>query len=132
MTSYLPDVSPRRAAIIAGVGYLAIFVLAIYANFFVRNGLVEPGDAATTYANIASSELLFRSGILSFLIVFLVDVVVAWALYVLFKAVNSDLSLLTAWFRLVYTVFLGVALVPMLGVVQLVSGAEMLSSFDPG
>ena len=58
----MTTISPRRAAIIAGIGYAAIFVLAIFANFFVREGLVVAGDAAATFANIAESETLFRAG----------------------------------------------------------------------
>jgi hypothetical protein len=49
-------VSPRRAALIAGIGYLIIFVLAIFANFFVVEGLVVPGDATATVDNITGSE----------------------------------------------------------------------------
>jgi hypothetical protein len=131
MTNSIPETPPRRAATIAGIGYLAIFVLAIFANFFVREGLVEPGDAATTFSNIAGSQLLFRSGILAFLVVFLLDVIVAWALYIVFKPVSWDLSLLTAWFRLVYTVFLGVAIIFMLDVLRLVGGADFLASLEP-
>jgi hypothetical protein len=131
MTDRHAETSPRRAAIIAGIGYVAIFILAIFANFFVRLGLVAPGDAATTFANISESELLFRLGIIAFLVVFILDIVVAWALYILFRSVNSDLSLLTAWSRLVYTVFLGVALIFMFDVLRLVSEAGFLSVFEP-
>ncbi len=131
-TSALTETSPRTAARIAGIGYLIIFVLAIFANFVVREGLVDPDNAAATFANIADSEFLFRAGIVSFLAVFIVDVVIAWALYVLFKNVSKELSLLTAWFRLVYTVFLGVALIFFLVVLDLVSGAGYLTAFEPG
>jgi hypothetical protein len=126
------ETSPRTAARIAGIGYLIIFVLAIFANFVVREGLLEPDNAAATFASIADSEFLFRAGIVSFLAVFIVDVVIAWALYVLFKNVSKELSLLTAWFRLVYTVFLGVALIFFLVVLDLVSGAGYLTAFEPG
>ncbi|MFV9672988.1 MAG: DUF4386 domain-containing protein [Acidimicrobiia bacterium] len=132
MTSRIAETSPRVAARIAGIGYLIIFVLAIFANFVVREGLIDPDDAATTFANIADSEFLFRAGIVGFLAVFIVDVVIAWALYILFKSVNKELSLLTAWFRLVYTVFLGVALIFFFVVLDLVSGAGYLSAFEPG
>lgn len=124
------DVTPRMAARIAGVGYVILFLLGIFANFFVLEGLVEPGDATATAANIVESETLFRLGLLGFMVVFVVDVVVAWALYIVFRAVNRDLSLLTAWFRLVYSVFLGVALVFSFQVLQLLSGADYLKSFD--
>lgn len=130
MTHQLVEPSPRKAAIIAGIGYAILFVLAIFANFFVRTGLVAPDDAAATFANIAESEFLFRTGLLSFLIVFVVDVVVAWALYILFKKVSTGVSLLTAWFRLVYTVFLGVAVIFLFLVLQVVGGADYLAGFD--
>jgi Domain of unknown function (DUF4386) len=122
----------RRYALIAGVGYVVLFVLGIFANFFVREGLVVTGDAAQTAANILESEGLFRMGMVSFLVVFAVDVIVAWALYVLFKKVDENVSLVTAWFRIVYTVFLGVAVMFFYQAIQLLSGSEFLSVFDAG
>ncbi len=124
--------TPRRAALVAGVGYLMIFVLAVFANFVVRTRLVDPDDARATLENIAASETLFRAGLVAFLAVFVVDVAVAWALYVLLRAVNQEVSLLAAWFRLVYTAFLGVGLVFFFVVVSLVSGADHLAAFDQG
>jgi hypothetical protein len=132
MTTQLADPTPRTAARIAGIGYIVLFVLAIFANFLVFDGLVESGDAAATAANIADSEGLFRLGVVAFLIVFIVDVVVAWALWVLFRDVARELSRLTAWMRIVYTVFLGVALVFSLVAVQLIGGAAYLGAFDQG
>lgn len=124
--------TPRRAAIVAGVGYLALFVLAIFANFFVLDGLVVTGDPATTFDNVAAAPTLFRGGLVAFLAVFLIDVAVAWALYVVFRPVRRDLSLLAAWFRLTYTAFLGVALVFFFVVLELTSGAGFLAAIDPG
>jgi hypothetical protein len=112
------------AALIAGAGYVAIFVLAIFANFFVRERLVEPGDAAATVDNLTRSLGLFRWGLVAFLAVFALDIVVAWALHVVFRSVNHDLSLVAAWSRLVYTVFLGVALVFFFDVIQLLGGSD--------
>lgn len=126
------ETTPRRAALIAGVSYLLIFVLAIFANFIVVGGLVDTGDAAATFANVADSEVVFRFGLIAFLVVFLLDVVVAWALWVLFKGINRELSRLTAWFRVVYTVFLGMGLVFFFTVLQLISGAGWIGAFDQG
>ncbi|MCZ7534002.1 MAG: DUF4386 domain-containing protein [Acidimicrobiia bacterium] len=120
----------RRYALIAGVGYVVLFVLGIFANFFVREGLIVSGDAVATAANISESETLFRVGMVSFMVIFLVDVIVAWALYVLFRGVNERLSLVTAWFRIVYTVFLGVALVFFFQALQLLDHAEFLNVFS--
>ena len=126
------QLSPRQAARLAGIGYVMLFLLAIFANFFVVEGLIEPGDAAATAANIRESEGLFRLSLVSFMVVFIIDVVVAWALYIFFRNVGRDLSLLAAWFRLVYTVFLGVALIFFFQALQLLSGADYLTAFNPG
>lgn len=128
----MTNITPRRAAIIAGIGYAAIFVLAVFANFLVREGLVVPGDAAATFANIVESETLLRAGMIAFLIIFLLDVVVAWALHMLFRTVSREVSLLSAWFRIVYTVFLGVAVIFLFAAVQLVGDASYLGAFTQG
>ena len=101
----------QHAALIAGIGYVLLFGLAIFANFFVREGLVVADDAQATAANIAESNTLFRLGLLAFLAIFLIDIIVAWALHVVFRARHHDLSLAAAWSRLVYTMFVGVAAV---------------------
>lgn len=122
--------SPRRAALIAGVSYVVLFALAVFANFFVREGLVVAGDAQATATNITESEGLFRLGLISFLVIFALDVVVAWALYIVFRSADRDLSLLSAWFRVVYTVFLGVAIIFFFQALQLLGGAEFLTTFQ--
>ncbi len=101
--------SPRSAALVAGIGYVLLFGLAVFANFFVREGLVVTDDAQATAVNIAESNTLFRLGLVAFIAVFLIDIVVAWALHIVFRTQHHDLSLVAAWSRLVYTVFLGVA-----------------------
>ncbi len=104
-----PGIAPRSAALIAGIGYVLLFGLAVFANFFVREGLVVTDDPQATAINIAESNTLFRFGLVAFLAIFLIDIVVAWALHIVFRTQHHDLSLVAAWSRLVYTVFLGVA-----------------------
>jgi len=126
------EVSPNAAARVAGWSYVAIFFLAIFANFFVLSGLVERGNPAATVANIEDGQGVFRAGLVSFLVVFVLDVAVAWALYVFFRGVGRDLSLLTAWFRLTYTVFLGVGLVSFFMVLQLLNDETLRRAAGPG
>lgn len=124
------ETPPRHAALIAGVGYVALFALGIFANFFVREGLIVTGDAQATAANIAGAEGLFRLGLLAFLAIFLLDVAVAWALYIVFRTTHNDVSLLTAWFRLIYTVFLGAAAIFFFQALQLLDAPDFLTAFD--
>lgn len=125
MTNAIAEKSSIFHARLAGFGLLLMFVLAIFANFFVIQGLIIPGDSAATANNIITNEMLFRSGITSFIIVLILDVLVAWSLYVLLKHVNKNLSLLAAWFRLIYTAIFGAALFNLLSVLQLLSGVDL-------
>jgi hypothetical protein len=88
-----------------------MFGLAIVANFLVLEGLVVDDDPAATTANIAGSPGLLRLGIVAFLLIVVLDLTLAWALHVVFRSVNRDVSVVMAWFRLGYSVMLGVALV---------------------
>lgn len=124
------DTDPRTAAVISGIGYVVLFVLGVFGNFFVREGLVVSDDAQATAANIAESEGLFRLGMVSFLVIFLVDVVVAWGLYIVFRRTNRDVSLVAAWFRIVYTVLLGVALIYFFQALQFLNGSAVAEAID--
>ena len=116
--------SQRKVALIAGIGLLVMAVLTPLAQFGVLHALVVPANAAATVNNIIASEGLFRGGIAAFLIVIIMDVVVAWALYVLLRPVNHTLALLVGWLRLAYAAVFGYALVNLLDVAQLVGSAE--------
>ena len=132
LTTPIPPITPRRASVIAGIGYVVIFVLAIFANFVVVGGMVDTTDAAATFTNITDADMMFRLGTIGFLVVFIADVVIAWALWIVFRGVNVELSRLAAWSRLAYTVFLGVALVFFFTVLELISDASWLTAFDQG
>mgnify|MGYP003483548908 CR=1 FL=1 len=65
--------SPQRYARIGGVVYLAIIVLGIFGEAFVRGTLVVSGDATATANAIAASESLWRVGIAGDLLMHVLD-----------------------------------------------------------
>jgi hypothetical protein len=132
LTNQITDLSLGRAAGMAGFGYLIIFISGIFANFMVIQNMIVPGDAAATAGNIMAAQGLFRLGILSFIIMVLFDLLLAWLLYLLLKPVNRDVSLFAGWLRLVNATIFGLALYHLLGVSQMVNGADYLSVFTPG
>ena len=132
MTTRTAPTSPRIYARVAGLLYLSLAILAPFANFYVLGRLIVPENAEATANKIMGNELLFRSGITSLVIVSLIDVAVAWALYIVLKPVNKNLSLLAAWFRLGYTVIFAAALPNLFNVLKLLSGATYLSAFESG
>ena len=90
----------RQAALIAGFAYLLDPVS--YAEFTLYPKLVIPGNIDQTVANITAHGGTFVAMTLCYFINFIEDIVIAWALYILLAPVNRSLSLLAAWFRLIY------------------------------
>jgi hypothetical protein len=125
MTTLGPTVDnfQRKIAFTAGCGLLLMALLAPFANFVVLQKLVVP-DATVTANNIMASEGLFRSGIAAFLVVIILDIVVAWALYVLLRRVNETIALLAAWLRLAFAAVFAYALVNLLDAVQMLGDTE--------
>jgi hypothetical protein len=119
--------SLRTAALIAGIGLLIMVVAAPFAELFVFPKLVVSGNAAETTQNIIANKTLFTSAIFGYLITFICDLIVAWALYVLLKPVNEELSLLTAWFRWVYTVIALDALLNLVTVLRILNASDILT-----
>jgi hypothetical protein len=116
------DLSPRTAARIAGVGLLAMAAIAILGTVGTQSPIVA-GDAARTASNVMGREFLFRAGVGGWLVVAILDVVVALALYVVLRPVNRSLSMLAAWFRLVYAAIFVASIANLMLAVQLLSDA---------
>ena len=123
--------SLRTAALIAGIGLLIMAIAAPFAELYAYPRLMISGNAAEIAQNISANKSLFTTAIVGYLIAFLCDLVVAWALYLLLKPVNENLSLLTAWFRLVYTVIALVALLNLVTVLRLVNPSDILAVVQP-
>jgi hypothetical protein len=96
------DISLRTAAIVAGVGLLLMAILSPIAYLNTFQSLVKFDDAALTAQNILNSMGAFRTCILLLFIVAILDIVVAWGLYVLLVPTNKNLSTLAAWLRVIY------------------------------
>ena len=116
-------INERTLSLIAGGSYWVIFFAAIFANFFVLESLKN--DPLTT---IHLNHVLVRAGILAFLITVVFDVVVAWALYELFK--ENPLSSLSTLFRMMHAAIMGVAIYALPSVVGLDNVEEILKQVD--
>ncbi len=75
----------RRAALVAGFGLLAMAIIAGLANFGAVEAVLVEGNAAATGANLAESRTAFRLGVIGFGLVAVLDVIIAWALYIFFR-----------------------------------------------
>lgn len=119
MTDNPTKISLLKAAMIAGITILIIALIAPFAELFLYPKLVNPANPAETVKNIISHKALFVTAIFSYLLTFTGDVVISWALYILLAPVNKHLSLLTAWFRLIFSFIALAALLNLVTVFQL-------------
>ncbi len=111
--------APRKLARLAGGSYLVIFFAAIFANFFVLEALL-----ADPLGTVGQHPLSVRLGILAFLITVVFDVVVAWALYELYK--THALSGLSTLFRMMHAAVMAVAVYALPEVLDLASADAIL------
>jgi hypothetical protein len=81
--------SERRLARIAGSLYLGVAVLGGFAELYVRDRIVELGDAAATAENIRASATLFRAGFAADLAQATAFLFTAMALYLMLRGVNE-------------------------------------------
>src|SRR5271170_6639106 len=120
----------RQAALTAGFAYLLNPVS--YAESSIYPKLVIPGNIEQTVQNIAAHQGLFVAAILCYLISFIGDVVIAWALYFLLAPVNRAVSLLMAWFQLVYAAMALYATLNLTTVFHLLTTPDFLTAFGAG
>jgi hypothetical protein len=118
----------RQAALIAGFGTLLMAATAPFAEFFVFPKLIVHGDIEQSIRNIIAHRTLYLAGVFGYLINFVCDIVIAWALYILLVPVNRSLSLLAAWFRLIYTAIAVVALFKLVAVFRLLNTPDYSSA----
>ena len=116
---------------IAAILTLLIVVLAPFSMLYIPTTLIVPGDAASTANNIMASQGLFRVGMVTDSLVFLIEIALTVLLYVLVKPVNKTLSLVAAFSRLAMTVIQGINLLNHFIILLLLSGASYLTIFAP-
>lgn len=121
----------RKAALITGIGLLLMAIIAPFANFYVLPSLIVTDDAKATTNQILANPELFRLGIVAFMLVAVLDVIVAWGLYVFLEPIHKNLAILVAWFRVVYSAVFALALNPLLGVLQLLEKHTYLQALEP-
>ena len=129
MAIYTIDESQRKAARVAGFGYLITFATVIYVNFGIHGRLIVENNAETA-RNILAHERLFRIGIVGDLIYCAGVVVLLTALYVILKPVNRGLALLAAFWRLVWVLMWLVMTLNLFDALRLLSGADHLQAFE--
>jgi hypothetical protein len=90
------------------------------ANDVAIGPLIVEDNAPSTLLNILGAKLSFKLGFLCWMVILVTDVFAAWGLYIFLKPVSKILSLIAAWFRLVYAAMLAVSIFNLLYIILLI------------
>jgi hypothetical protein len=129
-TSSAPASSIQRTARWAGVLYLAIFVVAPLAFVAASSTIFVADDPTTTAQNLIRNEGRFRFGMVAVSIVFLIEIVLAALLYVIFRPVSRTISLAAAFSRVAEAVVQATNLLTSSLALLVVGGTGYLATFE--
>lgn len=104
---------------VAGFSIVLMTIAAVVSTDLTIGSLVVPENPTATFENIKGNLLLFRLGVLSWIIVMISDILVAWGLYIFLRPVNKSISLISAWLRIVYTAILGTSIMNFAHILEL-------------
>ena len=107
-----------RAARISGVTYVAVILLGVCSVNIIKSHLISPDNISDTIQNIKANETLFRTGIISELVMYVLVIVLSISLYVLLKSIDHNLALTALLFRFGEAV-VGIAITVISGIVPL-------------
>jgi hypothetical protein len=122
--------SPKRTARLAGAAYLVLFICGSF-SIFARSGMVVPGDAPATAANILASEFLFRLQLVSELVMSIAWLMVAFLLYILLRTVDQYLALLFLVFTAIGVATICANMVFQAGVLLVLGETGFVEGLDP-
>ena len=111
----------------------AITVLQIFIGSFplyVRSQLIVGDNAEATVENVLGSELLFRLGMLSEVLVSLTWLSMAFVLYVLFRQVQKELALLFLLLVAVGVTAININAIHISSMLSLLQGTVAVPAFD--
>ncbi len=96
------ETTPSQAAKIVGIALLLMVIFAVVGLLPLLE-LIEFGNEIVTKNNINDNKSAFTLGIIFYFIILILDIIVAFALYIVLKPAQHKIALATMAFRLAYT-----------------------------
>ena len=109
---------------------MIMFFVGVFAEFSVRARLIQWDDPVRTYTTIRQALPLFDAGTFAWLVVILLDVIVAAAFYVLLRTTDLFSAWLMVSLRLLYVAIKGAALVGLALARDVVASASTTNSVE--
>lgn len=119
-------ISRNKTARIAGILYLMMIIGGIISLAYVPSQLIVRESTSKTFENITNSEFLFRLGIVSGIITFLIHIFLPLVLYKLLQGVNKFHAKLMVIFSLISVSIYFVIILNKFSILTLINKAEYL------
>lgn len=113
----------KKPGIIAGISLVIMAIVAGFSFGYAHNSLVAD-STEITFNNLIANKSLFLAELAGWGIIFITDIIVAIALYFFFRSTSKQISWLTAFIRIVYTLILGIAIIQLVKIVPVISLAN--------
>ncbi|MEQ9230737.1 MAG: DUF4386 domain-containing protein [Cyclobacteriaceae bacterium] len=114
-----------------GLLYLLVIICAGFSQGYVRGNLYIPGDTMATATNILENEGLFRLGLASDLLAFILDAVISILFYQMLKPFGKTLALVSSGLRLIAHPAIGALnLLNHYMAYHVLGGGDFLAGFD--
>lgn len=120
--------SRNKTARVAGVLYLILIIGGIISLAYIPSQLIVLDSASKTYENITNSEFLFRIGIISGIITFLIYIILPLALHRLLHAVNRLYADLMVIFALISVPIFFVNILNKFSILTLINKPEFIEN----
>ena len=114
MINRISNVSPHKAAIIAGLGFLILVIFGSFLFYFLNSTLEGgiPGESAVSASkHIINNVSLLGFFIFSLLIMIICNIVIALTLYIIIKPINNRVAFLASFIRFIYTIIFGLTMI---------------------
>ena len=118
--------SRNKTARLAGILYLMLIIGGIISLKYIPSQLIVRESASKTFENIANSEFLFRLGIVSGIITFLIHILLPLVLYKLLHRTNKFQANLMVIFSLISVTIFFVNILNKFAVLTLINKPEYL------
>ena len=107
--------SKRNWAIIIGIALLMMALVAAFSAPAI-SGFFVGGNAALTALNVTTQISKYNNAVISWILIFFLDVLVSLGILKYYKRENNKIAFISSGLRLIYSVFLGAAIMQLLKV----------------
>ncbi len=125
------EASPQLLARIAGVLYLAVIGLGIFAEAYAINHFRASGDVTTLAQNILAEPTLWNLSAMANLMLVMCVVPLSWLLYLLLRPVNRNLIVLAVFFNMLSLAVEMISKLFQLLIKPLLTTTSMAKAFEP-